>query len=104
MKLNIENIGDYIKEINLIKNAIKQKRMIKFTYNNRYEYEIKSLKIANFEGYWYLLGLDGDKYKTFHLKSIKNITKNNKSFEISPAFLEKLDNAINVWFVPDKDF
>lgn len=103
MKLHIENIGDYIKEVNLIENAIKQKRVIKFTYANKNEYEVKPLKIANFEGYWYLLALDKDKYKTFHLKSIKNITKTDKTFEISPTFLEKLDNAINVWFEPNKE-
>ncbi len=103
IKLHIENIGDYIAEINLIENAIKQKRVIKFTYDNGYEYEVKPLKIANFEGYWYLLALDGDKYKTFHLKSMKNITKTNKTFEIPPTFLEKLDNAINVWFEPNKE-
>jgi predicted DNA-binding transcriptional regulator YafY len=102
MKLHIENIGDYIKEINLIENAIKQKRMIKFIYDNGYQYEVKPLKIANFEGYWYLLALDGDKYKSFHIKSMKNINKTDKTFEISPSFLEKLDNAINVWFEPDK--
>jgi len=103
MKLHIENIGDYIKEINLIENAIKQKRTIKFTYDNGFEYEVKPLKIANFEGYWYLLALDGEKYKSFHIKSMKNITKTDNSFEISPTFLEKLDNAINVWFEPDKE-
>ena len=103
IKLHIENIGDYIAEINLIENAIKQKRVIKFTYDNGYEYEVKPLKIANFEGYWYLLALDGDKYKTFHLKSMKNITKTDKTFEIPPTFLEKLDNAINIWFEPDKE-
>ncbi|QCI28044.1 helix-turn-helix transcriptional regulator [Caminibacter pacificus] len=103
MKLHIENIGDYIENVNLIENAIKQKRMIKFTYDNGYEYEVKPLKIANFEGYWYLLALDEDKYKTFHLKSIKNLKFLKKSFEISPTFLEKLDNAINVWFEPNKE-
>ncbi len=102
MKLHIENIGDYIKEINLIENAVKQKRTIKFTYNNGYEYEVKPLKIANSEKYWYLLALDGGKYKSFHIKSIKNINKTDETFEVSPIFLKKLDNAINVWFEPKK--
>jgi len=103
MKLHIENIGDYIKGVNLIENAIKQKRVIKFIYDNGYEYKVKPLKIANFEGYWYLLALDGDKYKTFHLKSIKNLELLKDTFEISQSFLERLDNAINVWFEPDKE-
>ena len=51
MKLHIENIGDFIKEVNQIENAIKQKRMIKFIYDNGREYKVKPLKIANFEGY-----------------------------------------------------
>jgi len=103
MKLHIENIGDYIKEINLIENAIKQKRKIAFIYDNGYDYEVKPLKIANFEGYWYLLVLDGEKYKTFHIKSMKNIKKIDENFEVSVTLLENLDNAINIWFEPEKE-
>ena len=80
--------------------AIENKEMINFTYNN-YKFRVKPLKIANFDGFWYLLCLDtnkDDKFKKFHLKSIKNLTILNEKFINTKDIEAKLKNANSIWF------
>lgn len=80
--------------------AIENKEMINFTYNN-YKFKVKPLKIANFDGFWYLLCLDTnkeDKFKKFHLKSIKNLTISNEKFTNTKDIEAKLKNANSIWF------
>lgn len=80
--------------------AIENKEMINFTYNN-YKFRVKPLKIANFDGFWYLLCLDtnkDDKFKKFHLKSIKNLTILNEKFTNAKDIEAKLKNANSIWF------
>lgn len=84
--------------------AIENKEMINFTYNN-YKFRVKPLKIANFDGFWYLLCLDtnkDDKFKKFHLKSIKNLTILNEKFTNAKDIETKLKNANSIWFDIDK--
>ena len=80
--------------------AIENKEMINFTYND-YKFKVKPLKIANFDGFWYLLCLDtnkDDKFKKFHLKSIKNLTILNEKFTNTKDIEAKLKNANSIWF------
>jgi len=65
--------------------------------------EVNPLKIACFDGFWYLLGLDEeyDKVKKYYLNYISDIEVKDKKFKISPTLQESLDNAVNVWFQPD---
>jgi len=100
-KLHIEDISERLNDFELIEKAIRENKIIEFNYKNK-KYKIKPLKLANFEGYWYLMGLDineNDKYKTFHFKSIEKIKLSDKTFEEVDL---KLENAINVWFEPFK--
>jgi len=107
-KLNIEDISSHINNITLLEESIKSKRHIKCVYEfQSYEQklEIKPLKIANFEGFWYLIALDArnDKLKKYHLKSINNIELLDTSFSTKKELTEVLDNAINVWFNIEQD-
>lgn len=84
--------------------AIENKEIVNFTYNN-YKFRVKPLKIANFDGFWYLLCLDAnkdDKFKKFHLKSIKNLTILNEKFTNTKDIEAKLKNANSIWFDIDK--
>jgi len=64
------------------------------------ELEIKPLKIANYEGIWYLIALNAknDKLRKYHLKSISNIAVTKDLFSTKKKLDELLENAINVWF------
>ncbi|MDD2894521.1 MAG: transcriptional regulator [Aliarcobacter sp.] len=104
--------GEYLEEKNIalfeqIERAIKQKVEIKFDYEN-YNFHVKPLKLAFFDGFWYLLALDiKDKkevFKKFHLKTIKNIQVLESSFEIPSIVEERLKYANSVWFSLDEQF
>ena len=102
-KLNMEHISGYLHEIAMLENAIKDKSIIKAIHNHpdyTRNLEIKPLKIANYEGIWYLLALNAknDKLRKYHLKSISNIEITENTFGTKKELDELLENSINVWF------
>jgi predicted DNA-binding transcriptional regulator YafY len=94
-KLLIEDISGYFDYFLKIQKAIENRNKIKIKYKNK-TYILKPLKLANFEGYWYLLAMES-RYKTFHFKSIKEVTILNETYEKIDI---NLDDAINVWYNP----
>ncbi|WP_418186651.1 helix-turn-helix transcriptional regulator [Aliarcobacter lanthieri] len=104
--------SEYLEEKNIalfeqIEKAIKDKSEISFEYE-KYNYLIKPLKLAFFDGFWYLLAFhikdDIEIFKKFHLKSIKNIQLLNKQFEIPKIVEDRLRFANSVWFNLDVQF
>ena len=105
-KLNMEDISASFSSIALLENAIKEKSEISADYNFGEfgkELELKPLKVAIFEGFWYLVALDArnNKLKKYHLKSISNIVLTDKNFQTTKELEELLENAINIWFEND---
>ena len=101
--LDIEDIGSSISNINLIEKAILEKKILTCKYridSKAYDIGVKPLKIANFEGFWYLLALDSRNniLKKYHIKSMTNITILEKTFTRSKDLDTSLENAINIWF------
>lgn len=106
-KLNMEDISTHIKEIALLEETIKSQKHIQCTYQtvSAYKVELKPLKIANFEGFWYLIALDvkNDKLKKYHLKSLGTIKSLETTFTKSQEIDKLLENATNIWFNPNKE-
>ena len=106
--LNGESLED--KSIALfeqIEKAIKEKSEIKFDYEN-YNFHVKPLKLAFFDGFWYLLAFhiknDKEYFKKYHLKTIKKVEILNTKFEIPALVEERLKYANSVWFNLDVQF
>jgi len=102
-KLNIEDITDNLKEIQLLESAIKDRCLIDCIYDfEEYKHNIiiKPLKIVNFEGFWYLIALDSrnNELKKYYLKSISNIKLKDEIFEVSSKLDTVLDESISIWF------
>ena len=104
--------GEYLEDKSLelfeqIEKSIKEKTEIKFDYEE-YSFHVKPLKLAFFEGFWYLLALhikkDKDVFKKFHLKTIKNIKILENKFEVPQIVEERLKYANSVWFNLDEQF
>ena len=104
--------GEYLEEKNIalfeqLELAIKQKVEIQFDYEN-YNFHVKPLKLAFFDGFWYLLALHIGKkeevFKKYHLKSIKNVQIIDKNFEIPQIVEDRLRYANSVWFNLDEQF
>jgi len=107
-KLNLEDISTCIDELSLLENAINNKIVIKVQYDfgeYKLSIKLKPLKIANFEGFWYLIALDvrNDKLKKYHLKSLSDVERLEDTFSISSDIEVSLDNAINIWFDVESD-
>lgn len=105
-KLNIEDIGDKLKEIQLLESAIKEKKIISCNYklyDKVYNLSLKPLKIANYEGFWYLIALDSrnDKLKKYYLKNITNSKATNDIFTTDAKLDTLLEESISVWFQKD---
>ena len=83
-----------------IKYAIKVKKIITCNYNNK-QRELHPLKIINIEIYWYLVALENNKVKTFHLNSLKDIDVINKRFTFDYEKIKNIDNSINAYFKID---
>jgi len=94
-KLNIEDIGDRLQEIQLLEKAIKSKREIVCTYDDErhppFKTTIQPLKIANFEGFWYLLALREGILKKYYLKNISKPQILERSFSVDASIDELLD-------------
>ena len=104
--------GEYLEEKNIelfenIEKAIKEKNEIKFDYE-KYNFHVKPLKLAFFDGFWYLLALhiqnNKEAFKKYHLKTIRNVQILNKTFEIPALVEERLKYANSVWFNLDEQF
>ena len=107
-KLNMEDISAKLSEIAMLENAIKNTIVIECIYDfveYTHELSLKPLKIANFEGFWYLIALDNrnDELKKYHLKSISKIIISDENFKTTKKLEELLENSINVWFQNDID-
>lgn len=102
-KLDMEDIGDKLQEVQLLENAIRDKRVIKCRYDSGTKKEIlvlHPLKIANYEGFWYLIAEDvrNDIIKKYYLKNIHAIQLQADTFEENEELDELLDNSISIWF------
>ena len=87
-----------------LEDAIKAKKCVRFDYK-KHSFEVKPLKLAFFDGFWYLLALDtenGDKFKKFHLKSIATLSLGEVSFSLATDLEERLKKANSIWFDLDK--
>jgi predicted DNA-binding transcriptional regulator YafY len=106
--LDIEKIDDFLSEINLIEQAILNKAILTCKYklhSKSYDIGVKPLKIANFDGFWYLIALDSrnNELKKYHIKSMSNIQVLQKYFTRSKKLDDALENAINIWFTLERE-
>jgi len=103
-KMQIEDISKNKDNIQLLKNAINDRKIVKFEYHDK-KREIESYKITIFEGFWYLYARDvfADKFKTFYIKEIESLKKTDRNFKINEKMMQILDDALNIWFEPDKE-
>lgn len=90
----------------LMEQAIKTKVEVSFEYK-KHTFRIKPLKLAFFDGFWYVLALDTnheDKFKKFHLKSISHLILTSDTFSIPEDMEEYLKKANSIWFDLDNEF
>jgi len=101
-KLNIEDIGDRLCDIQIIEKAIRDKLELACSYTNDREGSfsaiVQPLKIANYGGFWYLVALRNGTVQKFYIKTLSNIRLTTKTFTVDENIEELLKNSINIWF------
>nr|WP_297959607.1 WYL domain-containing protein [uncultured Campylobacter sp.] len=88
----------------MLENAIKKRSLVQCEYAG-FKFKIKPLKLAMFDGFWYLLFLDtnkNDTFKKFHLKSITNIRILEEKFKLDAKIEERIKNINSAWATLDK--
>lgn len=94
------------KDIELIENlesVIASRNEIELLYFSKI-HRLSPIKIALFDGFWYLLAMAGEKLKKFHLKSIKEIKILPSKFKIDESLENRIKSANSAWFDPEKSF
>ena len=104
VSLSAEKLGK--KDIELIENlesVIASRNEIELLYFSK-THRLSPIKIALFDGFWYLLAMAGEKLKKFHLKSIKEIKILPSKFKIDESLENRIKSANSAWFDPEKSF
>jgi len=109
VKLDMEDISDKLLEIQQLESAIKNRVTISCTYSFETftkEVTINPLKIANYDGFWYLIALDARDavLKKYYLKNITSIQTTDNTFTTDTKLEELLDKAISIWFNREEPF
>ncbi|MDD3595893.1 transcriptional regulator [Sulfuricurvum sp.] len=102
---------EHLKTFTLLENAIKSRNLISAAYTSvnkkRRNVKLKPLRLAFFDGYWYLLAFDAeskDTFKKFHLKSLSTITTLDETFTYPKEIAETIEKAFSVWFTLNEPF
>ncbi|MBR2159584.1 MAG: WYL domain-containing protein, partial [Campylobacter sp.] len=98
-KLESRNIDDIL----LLQSAINQKLQVKLNYKDKFR-TINPLKIALFDGFWYLVCQEDSILKTFYLKELENIELLNTHFKLCIDVSNVLSNANSIWFSNAESF
>lgn len=103
IRQSIEDISSKENIIVQLEHSINEFHYINILYKEK-SYKCKPLKIAEFEGIWYLLlYLDKDKtYRKFHLIEIYEVKVLKDTFNKSQAQELKISKWHNVWHDPNK--
>ncbi len=102
-KLDMEDIGDKLQEVQQLESAIRNKEQINCLYHFgsfSKTIDLKPLKIANYEGFWYLIALDArnDTLKKYYLKNISQIHSKKETFKTDAKLDDLLEQSLSVWF------
>jgi predicted DNA-binding transcriptional regulator YafY len=106
-RVDTESLDDVKDDMIKVEKAIVNKKIITCFYNKK-ERVVAPLKIASFDGYWYLIVKDLKKEKqsinSYYFKEIENLVVTDKTHQIScPDLYKKLDCAINAFFKAEAD-
>jgi len=103
VRQSIEDISSKENIISQLEHSINESHFINMIYKAK-NYKVKPLKIAEFEGIWYLLlFLEKDKtYRKFRLIEIDNVEVLKDTFSKSQTQELKIAQWHNVWHDPNK--
>ncbi|MFA7083198.1 MAG: WYL domain-containing protein [Arcobacteraceae bacterium] len=101
--IDTEDITNIKRDLVVVEYCVYNKTKIELIYQNK-QRVVEPLKLANYDGYWYLLvnDLTNNRVKTFYFKDIKELKPLKDFFTIKIENIEdRMKNAINAYFTLD---
>jgi predicted DNA-binding transcriptional regulator YafY len=99
-KADSEDISDHLKDLTLINQAITESIALSLNYDEKGERIIFPYRIAEFDGYWYIVALNkaDNVVKNFYFKKMRNIQLSDERFIKEDEKLNSIKNAVNAFY------
>lgn len=97
---------DDLVNFDFIEKLILERVELGFSYHGK-TYQIKPFKLAHFDGFWYVMGLDSDDsdiLKKFYFKDMSNLHSLGRGFVLDEGLEQKLKRAHSAWFNLNEPF
>ena len=103
IRQNVEDISAKEVIISKLEYGVNEKRVVALTYK-AVDYEIKPLKIAEFEGIWYILFYyeKDQSYRKYRIVDIEHAHVTKTHFKVTQQQELEIDNWHNVWHQPNR--
>jgi len=108
LALGMESLDGNLDTFNLLRQSIDFRQSLIFTYTTKEghtrEYHADPYRLANFQGFWYLVAFDrnDDKLKTFYLRALSRIRVSPESYTIDDAIEQEIQETYgcltSAWF------
>lgn len=102
IRQNVEDISHKENIIVKLEESIKSQKVIDLVYDGKTFLNVEPLKIAEFEGIWYLLLYYSNTFRKYQITGIDEITIKKETFEFSHEYHLEIDRWHNVWHQPSK--
>ncbi|MBQ3835089.1 MAG: WYL domain-containing protein [Elusimicrobia bacterium] len=90
----------------IIETAIRERYFISIESNKKNTIKcLRPIKIAYYEGFWYLICLLGKKNKIlkYNIANIKSVAVSDKQFEYTKDIDDILKESVSIWFEKDRN-
>ncbi|HIY44429.1 MAG TPA: WYL domain-containing protein [Candidatus Helicobacter avistercoris] len=105
--LSAQNLShSMLEKMQSLQKIITSNKEVNFLYRGK-NYHLKPLKVAYFDGFWYLLGLDlrqEEKFKKFILSEVSYLFEVGESVSVGIDIDERIQKAHSIWFELGKSY
>ncbi|MFW1859934.1 helix-turn-helix transcriptional regulator [Acinetobacter defluvii] len=100
---SFEETSQYEDLFKSISNAIKNKRIFQFVYNDKLR-RVAPYKLVHHHGSWYLAAVQEHQLRAFKLNRINDYKKvlDLDEFTLDPVIVKQLENEESIWFGNEK--
>lgn len=102
IRQNVEDISHKESIIAKLEESIQCQKVIDLVYDGKAFLNVEPLKIAEFEGIWYLLLYFEDTFRKYQINGIDEVIISKDRFEYSHEYHLEIDRWHNVWHQPGK--
>ena len=84
-----------------LEHAIRNKQLCSFVYKGKRRL-VAPYRLVNWQGFWYLAGVEQEKLKAFIVDSITELLESETRFEPDPAVIAEIEAEDGVWYSTEK--